>query len=1143
MLQAALARSAPRPGQAKICRPCDGTSAGPREDWRLPCPPVRARVEGAEREAARSTCARPLASGRTAVLLLAFAGLLGSPFHPLALAGAAAVALAGLPLAAAAAPQATPPDEGDADLDGLPDAWEQRYGLDPQSAVGDDGADGDPDGDGVRNADEYLAGTHPLGRYRRYFAEGARGFFSTHYDLANPSAQPAEVVARFFNEDGTTVAFPLTVDAHSSLRLAADTVEGLASAFSALFESATTIGVSRTMTWGGGAAGGHADAGAPQPERTWYFAEGATHSGFSLFYLILNPGDQPATVTATYLRPAPAAPVTVTYDVGPHTRRTVWVNVEHPALDNAEIGATFSSDQPIVVERSMYLRAGTELFGGGHNALGVVAPAPRWFLAEGATGTFFDTFLLIANPGDAPTRVRVRYLLPSGESFARDYDLEAASRDTIWVDYEDARLADTAVSFEVVSLDGHPIIVERAMWWTGPTPATWYEGHVSPGLTAADLAWVLPGGETRDDPGSETYVLVGNVSSTPGQIRVTVLFDDGRTPVTRSFGVLPSSRFNLPIAHYFPEARNGGFGVLVESVGIDPAWLIVEVAAYADGGRSWSAGTAAAGLALPTPLKVAGDVVLARADERRILPIANPLHIVPGMRFSVASDNAAVATVTIDEQTGDVTIQGHGQALGSATVTVTAEAPDGQQWQASFAVHGAGSAIVFDTPVDLSGGWVPAVADVDGDGDVEPFGTLNQAGVLVPQDPAAMGLTSILTEAHILVNRDNRVADFTGDGIPDVVTTVYTSLDNTAVRAHLFVGRGDGTFVEDPAFAALDIRGYGETVVAADFDNDGDLDLFLPHYTHNDPGEHNYLLVNDGTGRFTDVSDAAGVAMRNWPVEYKVEGAQAVDFNLDGWIDLFIGSHFFINNGNLTFTDRRADYGLPLQFEEGLKFLDWNNDGYLDLVLHNPWEGPILFSFDGTTFTRTNVVPPLAYLNSFGVNISDLNNDGREDIVCAGGDLFDTIVLVNTGAGFVRNPPSAIDGWGNDALAFGDVDGDGRLDIVKRHRFQLLTSRNTTPVGQTGHFVIEVVGNSGERNQQGRVVRISPSSRPDVVYTRIVDGGSGFLSQNQYPLLVGTLFQEPHTVTVYFDNGPVSFTITPGERVRVHRGGLITPLP
>ena len=89
--------------------------------------------------------------------------------------------------------------------------------------------------------------------------------------------------------------------------------------------------------------------------------------------------------------------------------------------------------------------------------------------------------------------------------------MAANSRFNIWVDYEDARLADTAVSTTVRSTNGVPIIVERAMWWPG-WPA-WYEAHNSPGATTTGTKWALAEGEADAARNLETYILIANTSA------------------------------------------------------------------------------------------------------------------------------------------------------------------------------------------------------------------------------------------------------------------------------------------------------------------------------------------------------------------------------------------------------------------------------------------------------------------------------------------------------------------------------------------------------------------------------------------------------------------------------------------------------
>ena len=146
------------------------------------------------------------------------------------------------------------------------------------------------------------------------------------------------------------------------------------------------------MTWSATGYGSHAETSLPAPASTWYLAEGATHSGFSLFYLIQNPGSAATTVQVTYLLPAPAAPIVKSYPVAANSRFNIWVNQEGGPLASTDVSAviTAPAGTPIIVERAMYRDAGGQVFGAGHNSAGITTPSTNWFLAEGATGSYFD---------------------------------------------------------------------------------------------------------------------------------------------------------------------------------------------------------------------------------------------------------------------------------------------------------------------------------------------------------------------------------------------------------------------------------------------------------------------------------------------------------------------------------------------------------------------------------------------------------------------------------------------------------------------------------------------------------------------------------------------------------------------------------
>jgi len=1036
----------------------------------------------------------------------------------------------------------------DTDGDDLPDEWEIAYGLLPTSADGINGRDGDPDGDHQSNFAEFTANTHPTGRFKRMFAEGSddQDFFFTRFAFANPDpANDAHLLLTFLGDSGQRLTRQLTIPVQARRTLAATDVPDLPNSFSLVVESDREIGADRTMSWDENGYGGHSETSVAGPSRTWYLAEGATGASFDLFYLLQNPNDAIADVEITYLRPAPEPALVMTYDVAPHSRRTVWVDLEHDSLAGGDVSASIVSDVPIVAERAMYWSTPGQPFRAGHDAVGVTHPALDWFLAEGATGPFFDLYILVANPGSDAATLDVTYMLPDGTTVKKPHEVLPHSRKTIWVDNDDYRLTNTPVSTSIHSTNGVPVVVERAMWWPD---GAWHEAHDSAGATETGNRWVLADGEAGGEAGTSTYVLIANTSAFEGQARVTVLFEEG-VPVERTFVLKPTSRTNIDIGGSFPQAVGRRFSVLVESIRARLPELVVERSVYASAPDAvWEFGTNALGTNLSTGLRQADDTAFLLGGSGLTIGAAHGSRLPAGSTFTATSSNASIVSVAVNAATGELTLtQGAANTPGMATVTVTLNSPSQPPRTMAFEVRVL-VPVTFGPRTPIGYHLFPAVADFNDDGAPDLVGANNDGhGVFTLWNLRAAGLGTIVDWMDLLINRDNHTADYNGDGKLDIVTHTYTPVDDPVGQARLFLNKGDNTFEEQSQFAALHIQGFGHTIVSADFDNDGDLDIFLPYYTHNDPREHFYLLINDGHARFTDQSDAAGIANRGWPAPIKVEGVQVVDFNGDGWLDLYAASRFFISNGlvngQLTFTDRALEYNLPHSFDEGIKFFDWNNDGKLDLVKHDPGTGPAIFTFDGTTFTRTDtdIVPALAFHKSYGMNVADFNHDGFEDLILAAGATAETRIMVNTGTGFLVNPDTTLNGPENDVVSFADFDGDGRLDIVRRSGI-LEYARNITPQGAANRLTIEVVGQNGERNQQGRVVRVSPVGHPEIVYTRVVDSGSAYLTQSQYPLFIATPFPGPFTVRVRFDNGEVQFQMAAGERKRVSRSGAVTAL-
>lgn len=317
--------------------------------------------------------------------------------------------------------------------------------------------------------------------------------------------------------------------------------------------------------------------------------------------------------------------------------------------------------------------------------------------------------------------------------------------------------------------------------------------------------------------------------------------------------------------------------------------------------------------------------------------------------------------------------------------------------------------------------------------------------------------------------------DYDGDGWLDLYLVNGSTLAQLQGKAparttnHLYRNNRNGTFTDVTAKAAVPGRGWGFGCVAADYDNDGHVDLLVTNFGPN------ILYRNQGHGVFIDVSATARVQGGDiWHA-----GAAFADYDRDGDLDLFVPGYLdfnvktpelktceyrgvkvhacgpmgyrgapdelYRNNGNGTFTDVTRAAGVadrPLYFGFQVVWEDFDNDGWPDLFVGNDSNPNYLYrnQRDGT-FKETGVASGVAFsgdgkeMSSMGVAVGDYDHNGWMDIFVTTFADDNYILFHNDGQGLfsdvsypsgVGEPTIPYLGW---ATAFLDYDHDGHPDL------------------------------------------------------------------------------------------------------------------